>query len=278
MDKVKDAVGVGPRSHGAAPGQQGYNPNVNHPSEETGFGGGLGQHPHGGHDQLGGGYNTGMATGADAYTQSQPRREGVVGKAKDAVGVGPNSGYDARTQTGNDAYVHGNHPVGMQDRVQGVNEPTLLGGEQGAGRRDGVLSQGEHVPESLLGETRTEPGYDASKGHLPGHGGHHQKLGDTGTGLGGLGNTGTGLGGHHNTGTDTSDIDERRGKGFEDKLGTGTGTGTDHTSTGADTYDGTTTGTGTGTGTGIGSGYDDTTTGTAPKKGLMTKIKEKIHH
>jgi len=150
---------------------------VNHPNEERGFGGGLGHNPQAGYDQsqqLGDGYNTGMATGADAYAQPQQRREGGVDKVKDSAGAGPNSGYNARTQTGNDAYVHGNHPVGMQDRVQGVNEPTMLGGEHGVntggvGRRDGGLGQGEHVPETMMGERRTEPGYDTSKGH-------HRKL------------------------------------------------------------------------------------------------------
>jgi hypothetical protein len=236
-----------------------FNPNVNHPSEDRGFGGGLG------YDQskeLGDGYHTGMATGADAYgqQQQQPRREGVT----------DNSGYDTRTQTGNDAYVHGNHPPGMQDRIQGVNEPTMLGGDHGVqagvGRHDGVLGKGEHVPESMLGERRTEPGYDASKGqvasHLPGHEGHHQKLG------------GTGLG----SDTTNVDYDERRGKGHEDsKIGMGTDTydGSDKIGTSADSYDATRAGTGI--------SHDDTdvnygSSAAPPKKGLMTKIKEKLHH
>jgi hypothetical protein len=214
VDKMKDAVGIGPntgRPHGE------YNPNVNHPSEERGFGGGLGN-PHG-YDQspdLGTGYENRMATGADAY--GQPRGEGVVDRMKDDVGVGPNSGY------------------GVQDRVTGVNEPTRL--DQSG---DMNLPPGQHVPQSVLGERRTEPGYDMSKGHLSDK-----------------------LGGYHGI-----EYDERRGKGYEDTAG-----GYD-ARTGTDTYDATNTGAET--------GYDDTDvqhgTGAAPpKKGLMTKIKEKIHH
>lgn len=261
VDKMKDAVGMGPNSGRPYNASQEYNPNVNHSSEERGFGGGLG-HPHGtntGYDQsqnLGSGYDNRMATGADAY--GQPRRAGVVDKMKDVAGVGPNSGYDDRTRTGIDAYVHGNHPGGMQDRITGVNEPTMLEGRygvQGVGHPDGALGVGEHVPENVLGERRTEPGYDMSKGHisdhLPGHKtGHGTRLG------------------HHDT-----DYDETRGKGFEDT----TGANTTKTGTGGDYYDETNTGTGT--------GYDDTDvhhhSGTAPpKKGLMTKIKEKLpgHH
>lgn len=249
VDRAKDAVGMGPHSGSDnRRGQPGYdNPNVNHPSEERGFGGGLGQ-PEGtntGYDQsenLGSGYDNRMATGADAY--GQPRREGMVDRMTDGVGVGPNSGYDDRTRTGIDAYVHGNHPAGMQDRVTGVNEPTML--QQGG---DMNLPAGQHVPASVLGERRTEPGYDMATGTHP----PSEKLG-------------TGLGHHVKT-----DYDERRGKGFEDTAGAyGTNTGT-----GVDNYDGTNTGTET--------GYDDTDvqhgTGTAPpKKGIVTKIKEKLHH
>jgi hypothetical protein len=275
VDNMKGAVGMGPNTGRPYDASHEYNPNVNHPSEVRGFGGGLG-HPQGtntGYDQsqnLGSGYDNRMATGADAY--GQPRREGMVDKTKDEVGVGPNSGYDDRTRTGMDAYVHGNHPAGMQDRITGVNEPTML--DQSG---DMNLPAGQHVPQSVLGERRTEPGYDMSTGHLSDKlGGHHTS-------------PGTGMG-HHGT-----DYDETRGKGFEDTAGaydTKTGTGVDNydgtkTGTGVDNYDGTKTGTGVdnydGTNTGTETGYDDTGvqhgTGTAPpKKGIMTKIKEKIHH
>jgi len=233
VDKAKDAMGMGPNTY-------------NHPSENRGFGGGLGRENEPG-------YNTGMATGADAY-----RHEGVVDKMKDAAGVGPNSGYDARMGTGHDAYVHGNHPHGMQDRIQGVNEPTYLsgphgiGGEHGLGRNDGILTGGEHIPQSMLGERRTEPGYDMSKGthHLPGHGEHHT---GHGMGMGGLDST------------------ERMRKG-DDDVYDNKFSGTDHVegkfAGEQHGYDETP--------------YDDTTThtgtGAPPKKGLITKIKEKIHH
>jgi hypothetical protein len=219
VHRAKDAVGMGPnvRRNEQGYGTQGYNPNREHPSEETGFGGGLG------YDQsqnLGTGYENRMATGADAYSQ-------------------PGEGYDERTRTGVDAYVHGNHPAGMQDRITGVKEPSILDPSLMN------LPHGQHVPENALGERRTEPGYDMSTGHRADY-------------FDGDRTTGTGVG-HRDI-----DYDENRGKRVGDASAHDTKTGTD--------YDKTETGC-----------SDDTTgvhdVGSAPpKKGFMTKIKEKIHH
>ena len=106
----------------------------------------------------------------------------------------------------------------------------------------------------------------------------------TNTGIGGDNydgtNTGTGVGNpghHHGLGGNNNP-----GIGGDNYDGTNTGTGVDNiddtnTGIGGDNYDGTNTGT---TGA-LGDNYDGTNTGTGtgtPKKGLITKIKEKIHH
>ena len=166
VNRARDDMGVGPNSgynnQGNQPGygNQGYNPNVNYPNEERGFGGGLGQPPQGtntGYDQsqsLGSGYDNRMATGADAY--GQPARVGNM------------------TGTGVDAYVAGNNSPGMQDRITGVNEPTVLGGRQGVNNPNLVgtgIASGDQIPQTALGERRTEPGYDASRGNISNQGG-----------------------------------------------------------------------------------------------------------
>jgi hypothetical protein len=156
VNRAKDAVGVGPNSgyNQNQPGVgnqggygQGYDPNVNHPSGERGFGGGLGaQGTNPGYDQ-----NVGTGYG------NNPRREGVVGRAEDDLGVGPNSGYGNRTGTGTGT------GVATGTGIAGAAELSNLT------TGDMNLPVGQHVPQSVLGERRTEPGYDMSKRklHMP---------------------------------------------------------------------------------------------------------------
>jgi hypothetical protein len=286
VDKAKDAVGMGPNNNRYdQPGYDNYGNQrqegiVDRAKDVVGMG------PNDRRNEQG--------YGAQGY--NQPRQEGIVDKAKDAIGMGPNDrrneqgygaqgynpnrehlseatgfgggpgydqsqnlgtgyenriatgadaysrpgeGYDDRTRTGMDAYVHGNHPPGMQDRITGVNEPGILDSSLMN------LTHGQHVPENALGERRTEPGYDMSTGHQADYFG-----GDRSTGI---------RAGHRDT-----DKDENRGKGVEDTSEYNTKTGTD--------FDASET------------GYADDTTGVhgasgaPPKKSLMTKIKEKIHH
>jgi hypothetical protein len=139
--------------------------------------------------------------------------------------------------------------------------------------------------------------------HTPGTGlGHHgagKRLEDpaggygTNTGIGGdnYDGTNTGIGGDNydgmNTGTGVGNPRHHHGLGGNNNPGIGgdnydgtnTGTGVDNidSTNPGDNYDGTNTGT---TGA-LGDNYDDANTGTgtgAPKKGLITKIKQKLHH
>jgi hypothetical protein len=299
VDKAKDAVGVGPHSSTGYHNQPGYD-NYGNPRQEgivdrakdvVGMGpnSGTGYNNQSGYDSYGNPRHEGMLDKAsDAVgmgpnsgtgynnrpgydTYGDRSHEGIGDKVRDPIGTGPNSGYDSRTPTGTDAYVHGNHPPGMQDRITGVNEPSILGGRENVDRHgfghdgrqhhgllDNVPLQGDHIPETMVGERRVEPGYDMTKSaghHLTdlGHHGHDSSV----TGLDHHGHDSgvTGLG-HHDT-----DYVERRGKGFEDPIDNKTRLGSD--------YDTTETG----------SGYGATDTDAAPhKKGIITKIKEKLHH
>jgi hypothetical protein len=334
VDKVKDAAGMGPHSgthpHDATRGPftgQDYT-NINHPSEERGFGGGLG-HPHGtntGYDQshgLGSGLGTGhhhdgvrvvpgsipvvgtgehrVEPGYDASrghvghnhhgtTTGSPRKEGIVEKIKDAVGMGHKDNV-AHTYPGtttgtilpntygtSDAGTlghghHGNTPS-TYGSTPGYSHNSMvdtgLGHERHPGSNTGYPHEtvGDRVKDAVGVGHHDTAGYphtttSAYPGSTTGY--PHETMGDKVKDA-------VGVGPQHGTDYDH----ERRGKGFEDTSGMMHGTKT------GPGYDGTRAGNAT--------GYDDTNMdyphndanaygidNNAPrKKGLMTKIKEKL--
>ena len=151
VDKVKDAVGMGPHS-----GTTGYDARRDQP-----------------------GYGT---PGYDNYGQP---REGMVDKVKDAVGVGPHSGAYPHDGTRGEDYTNVNHPSSATGFGGGLGHPhgttttgydqSGLGSGLGTGHHhdhDGVRVVPGNIPMADFGERRVEPGYDASRGHI----GHTRKF------------------------------------------------------------------------------------------------------
>ncbi|KAG0559889.1 hypothetical protein KC19_10G136800 [Ceratodon purpureus] len=302
--------------------------NVNHPSSATGFGGGLGHPhgtTTTGYDQsgLGSGLGTGhhhdhdgvrvvpgnipmadfgerrVEPGYDAsrghigHTHQgtltgSPRKEGIVEKIKDAVGMNKHDNvahtYPGTTMgtvlpntygTGEPGLLHhGNTASTTPGYSHNHMVDTGLGHERHPGSNTGYPHEtlGERVEDAVGVGQHGAAGYPHNTtSEYPGSttGYPHETMGDKVKDA-------VGVGPHHGVG-DTDYDHERRGKGFEDTTGmmhdTKTGPGYDATRTGG------------------GTGYDETNVdyphndanaygidSAPPKKGIMTKIKEKLHH
>jgi hypothetical protein len=179
VDRVKDAVGMGPHSGNNArrdePGYDNYgNPmrdepgydNYGNPRRE-GVVGAPGVVPHSGEP----GYGT---PGYDNY--GNPRREGVVDRMKDAVGMGPHTGATrgenhTNVNPPNSGTGLGHHPHGT---TTGYDHSGVNTGFGTGHHHDDVHVVSGTIPMVAMGERRVEPGYDASKGHI-GHN-HHGTL------------------------------------------------------------------------------------------------------
>lgn len=156
-----------------------------HRSDLVGQGRGLDSHSREGMVEnrmhnVGTGPNSGTnqdAYGASGYGES--RKEGVMHRMADAMGMGPHAG--AHHTSGAQHAVLGynpneNHPSSNMGFGGGLGHPTNttagidqshgLGSHAVTGTHDGHQLGNGQVPPGILGERRVEPGYDASQGQM----------------------------------------------------------------------------------------------------------------